>query len=48
MKQEVGTPGSCAQFPFHPWLEEIEKLRDVLTPKVRGESACPHEKQPCL
>lgn len=48
VKQEGGTPGSCAQFPFHPRSEEIEKLREVLTPKVRGESACPHEKQPRL
>lgn len=47
VKQEVGTP-EAVQFPLHPRLEEIEKLREVLTPKGRGESTCPHEKQPCL
>lgn len=26
---------------FHPQLEEAEKLRKVLTPKVRDEPTCP-------
>lgn len=31
--------------PSHPRLEEIEKPRKVLTPRVRGEPTCSHETQ---
>lgn len=31
----------CTPLPFSPWLEEVEKLRKVLTSEVRGEPAYP-------
>lgn len=30
----------CTPLSFHPHLEEMEKLRKVLTPKVRDEPTC--------
>lgn len=35
----------CTPLSFHPQLEEMEKLRKDLTPKVRDKPDCPKEKQ---
>lgn len=38
----------CTPLSFHPQLEEMEKLRKVLTPKVRDEPTCPQRETELL